>query len=246
MLAEERLARIVSLVDTKGSVTVAELMEEIGASESTIRRDLLTLDREGRLNRVHGGATTSQGALFTQDDSVSVRMGQHVDAKQRVGSYAASLITDVDFVYLDAGTTTAQMIPSLKAKGAIYVTNSLPHAMRLASMGFKVQILGGEFKSLTEAIIGEEAIESLLKYNFTKGFFGTNGVSEEKGFTTPEMKEAMIKRAAMRQCKESFVLCDESKFDIVASVTFGKFNSATVLTDNASPKYRKNKNVKEV
>ena len=246
MLAEERLARIVSIVDSKGSVTVAELMDEIGASESTIRRDLLVLDREGRLNRVHGGATSSQGSLFTQDDSVSVRMNQHVDEKLKVGTYAASLINDQDYVYLDAGTTTAQMIPALTAKGAVYVTNSLPHAMRLASMGFRVQILGGEFKSLTEAIIGEEAIESLLKYNFTKGFFGTNGISEERGFTTPDMKEAMIKRAAMRQCKESYVLSDESKFDVVASITFGKFNSATIITDKASPKYKKNKNVKEV
>ena len=243
MLAEERLAKILSFVDAKGTVTVTELMDELNISESTIRRDLLSLDREGRLNRVRGGATSKKGGFFTQDDSVSVRMGQNVDSKMRIGAYAASLVTDNDFVYIDAGTTTAQMIPYLTARGATYVTNSLPHAMSLASTGFNVAIIGGEFKSLTEAIIGEEAIESLLKYNFTKGFFGANGVSEKKGFTTPEMKEAMIKRVAMQQCKESFVLCDNSKFDVVAAVTFGKFDDSTIITDNASPDYRRKNNI---
>ena len=246
MLAEERLARILALVDTMGTVTVAELMDELKVSESTIKRDLSILDSDGLLNRVRGGATSRKGSLFTRDDSVSDRMQQNVDAKQRVGVYAASLIEENDFVYIDAGTTTARMLPYLTSRNSIYVTNSLPHAMQLSTKGFKVVILGGEFKNLTEAIVGEEAIESLLKYNFTKGFFGTNGVSLEKGFTTPEMKEAMVKRTAMRQCRSSYVLCDKSKFDSVASITFGEFESATVLTECAIKKYKDKRNVVEV
>ncbi len=246
MLAEERFARILSMVDSAGSVTIAELMDELDVSESTIKRDLSLLDKDGRLNRVRGGATSLNGKLFTRDDSVSNRMELNVDAKQKVGAYAASMINDNDFVYIDAGTTTARMIPFLTNRSSIYVTNSLPHAMQLSVKGFRVSILGGEFKNLTEAIVGEEAIESLLKYNFTKGFFGTNGVSIERGFTTPEMKEAMVKRAAMRQCRNAYVLCDKSKFDNVASITFGAFESANVITDYTTKKYREKKNVMEV
>ncbi|MCR5008864.1 MAG: DeoR/GlpR family DNA-binding transcription regulator [Oribacterium sp.] len=246
MLAEERFVRILSVVDSAGTATIAELMEQLNVSESTIKRDLSLLDKDGLLKRVRGGATSLKGSLFTHDDSVSNRMELNVDAKQKVGAYAASLITDNDFVYIDAGTTTARMLPYLASRSSIYVTNSLPLAMQLSANGFRVSILGGEFKNLTEAIVGEEAIESLLKYNFTKGFFGANGVSIEKGFTTPELKEAMVKRAAMRQCRTSYVLCDRSKFDNVASITFGVFESATVITDHATKKYKDKKNVMEV
>ncbi|SFG67058.1 DeoR/GlpR family DNA-binding transcription regulator [Oribacterium sp. WCC10] len=246
MLAEERFARILSLVDSAGTATIAELMDELNVSESTIKRDLSLLDKDGLLKRVRGGATSLKGSLFTHDDSVSNRMALNVDAKQKVGELAASLIEDDDFVYIDAGTTTARMLPYLTNRNSMYVTNSLPHAMQLSGKGFRVSILGGEFKNLTEAIVGEEAIESLQKYNFTKGFFGTNGVSIDKGFTTPEIKEAMVKRTAMRQCRTSYVLCDKSKFDNVASITFGTFESATVITDYATKKYKDKKNVMEV
>ena len=74
------------------------------------------------------------------------------------------------------------MIEFLTETNAVYVTNGISHAARLAAKGFKVFILGGELKATTEAIIGTEALNSLKVYNFTKGFFGTNGISTKSGF----------------------------------------------------------------
>lgn len=247
MLTEERLARILSIVDAKGSATVAELMKEMGASESTVRRDLLTLDKEGRLKRVRGGATAISGTLFNiKEDEVSVRLRQHVDEKNAIGEYAASLIGPDDFVYIDAGTTTAKMLLPELCRDATYVTNAIAHAMRLSGMGLRVFILGGEFKHTTEAIVGEEAIDSLQKYNFTKGFFGANAINLRNGFTTPEVKEAAVKRCAMEHCNEKYVLCDSSKFDQTASVSFADFSQAIILTDQIKDNYRDMPNVKEV
>ena len=65
--------------------------------------------------------------------------------------------------------------------------------MKLSENGFRVILIGGELKAATEAIVGNEAYAALQKYNFTKGFWGTNGVSELSGFTTPDINEAMIK-----------------------------------------------------
>ncbi|MBQ5386883.1 MAG: DeoR/GlpR transcriptional regulator, partial [Lachnospiraceae bacterium] len=105
MLTEERFARIIALVDRKGSATVAEMMREIEASESTIRRDLETLDKTGQLIKVRGGAISKKGSYSTRDDEVVLRQQRNVDAKESIAKYAASLIESHDFVYIDAGTT---------------------------------------------------------------------------------------------------------------------------------------------
>ena len=230
MLTEERFAKILSILESMGSVTVQQLMTELDASESTIRRDLTALDASGQLTKVHGGAILKGTVYSTRDDEVMHRKEQNKDAKEKIARYAAELITAGDFVYIDAGTTTERMIDYIANQQAIFVTNAITHAKKLADHGCTVYILGGEFKAVTEAIVGEEAVVTLDKYNFTKGFWGTNGVSIQKGFSTPELKEALVKRKSMENCKECYILADESKFNQISSVTFAPFESATVIT----------------
>ncbi len=241
MLTEERFTKILSILESMGSVTVQQLMKELDASESTIRRDLTALDARGLLNKVHGGAMVKNAAYSTVDDNVLNRKNRNAAQKEIIGKYAASLIEPGDFIYLDAGTTTECIIDHLPSRDAVFVTNAITHAKRLAEAGCTVYILGGEFKAVTEAIVGEEAVATLEKYNFTKGFFGANGISIAKGFSTPEVKEALVKRKALANCKESYVLADESKFSQISSVTFGGFESATVLTTGLSQKTFLNK-----
>ena len=96
---------------------------------------------------------------------------------------------------------------------------------------------------MTEAIIDSEAIISLSKYNFTKGFFGTNGLSSDRGFTTPDVREADIKNFAMRRCAKKFVLCDSSKFNKYQS-NFAAGSDITVITDKITENI-KGYNIKE-
>ena len=247
MLTEERFAKILSILESMGSVTVQQLMTELDASESTIRRDLNALDANGQLTKVHGGAILKTVAYSTKDDNVISRKEKNRDAKNKIAKYAAEQIASGDFVYLDAGTTTELMIEYITSRQAVFVTNAIGHAKKLAEHGCKVYILGGEFKAVTEAIVGEEAVFTLDKYNFTKGFWGANGVSRQRGFSTPELKEAMVKKKSMENCKERFVLADESKFNQISSVTFAPFQGATVITIGLSlPAYKKCKNVIDV
>lgn len=247
MLTEERFAKILSILESMGSVTVQQLMTELGASESTIRRDLNTLDAEGQLTKVHGGAIQKSAGYSTKDDEVTHRKEKNREAKRKIAKYAAGLIEPGDFVYLDAGTTTELMIDFLESRQVTFVTNAITHAKKLAERGFTVYLLGGEFKAVTEAIVGEEAVTTLEKYNFTKGFWGTNGISASKGFSTPEVKEAMVKRKSMENCRERYVLADDSKFGLISSVTFAAFDKATVITTQLSqPSYRKYANVAEI
>lgn len=247
MLTEERFAKILSILECMGSVTVQQLMTELGASESTIRRDLNTLDAEGQLTKVHGGAILKNGVYSTRDDEVINRKEKNKEAKIKIAKYAAGLIQPGDFVYLDAGTTTELIIDFVENRQITFVTNAISHAKKLAERGFTVYLLGGEFKAVTEAIVGEEAVTSLDKYNFTKGFWGANGVSAQKGFSTPEVKEAMVKKKSMENCKECYVLADDSKFNQISSVTFAAFEDATVITTQLrQPTFQKYGNIVEV
>lgn len=248
MLTEERLARILELLDKSGSVTVSELMEKLDTSESTIRRDLNYLDREDKLQKVRGGAILKNGTVFnSKDDEVNLRKMRNVDEKNRVAKYAASLIRPGDFVYLDAGTTTECMIDYITERDSTFVTNAVGHAKKLAGLGLHVYLVGGEFKNTTEAIVGEDALYSLRKYNFSKGFFGANGITKREGFTTPELKEAMVKEVAMDHSRERYVLADSSKFGIVSAVRFAEFTDAKILTDCVTrSEYSGCKNIVEV
>ena len=171
MLTEERFAKILSILESMGSVTVQQLMTELDASESTIRRGLNALDANGQLTKVHGGAILKTVAYSTKDDNVISRKEKNRDAKNKIAKYAAEQIASGDFVYLDAGTTTELMIEYITSRQAVFVTNAISHAKRLAERGFTAYLLGGEFKAVTEAIVGEEAVTTLEKYNFTKGFW---------------------------------------------------------------------------
>lgn len=230
MLTEKRQNEILKLLAAHGSVTVQELTEYFQASESTIRRDLTALDKKGVLVKVFGGAVQNNTKLVTQEEKVSLRMEQNREEKLLIGKYAAALVEPDDFIYLDAGTTTGCMIAYLTEYSASFVTNAVSHALQLAERGFRVILIGGELKSSTEAIVGNEAFVTLQKYHFTKGFFGTNGISRYSGFTTPDINEAMLKECAMKHSRASYVLCDHSKFYQTAPVCFGEFDTARILT----------------
>ena len=104
-----------------------------------------------------------------------------------------------------------------------------------------------ELKENTQALVGGAAVEWLNKYNFTKGFFGTNGIHPEKGYTTPDISEALVKEAAIKRCTKFHILADSSKFGHVSSVTFAQFEDARIITDHIEdPVFRTYRNIKEV
>ena len=240
MLTEKRQEEILQLLERNGSVTVQELKDYFEASESTIRRDLNTLHNKGALVKVFGGAVKKESQLQVLEEQVAKRIEQNTEEKQRIARYAASLIEKEDFIYLDAGTTTGAMIPFFTEKTATYVTNAVSHALRLAQNGFHVILIGGELKGATEAAVGNEAYDNLQKYNFTKGFFGTNGADRLAGFTTPDINEAKIKECAMKRSFISYVLCDSEKFYKISPVRFGEFEDSIIITEKLPGESYKN------
>lgn len=246
MLTEQRYEIILGLLREKNSVTVTELKDILDASESTVRRDITALYKAGKLTRVFGGAVALEHTVNAYEPTVAQKSELNIEEKKKIAAYAASLIQPGDFVYLDAGTTTGYMLEHLNGSRATFVTNGVSHARTLAQMGVHVLLIGGELKGSTEAVIGSQAMQMLKNYHFTKGFFGTNGMTLREGFTTPEANEALVKRTAMEQCLERYVVADSSKFGQISAVTFFSFDGAVILTENCSREYKDCRNIQIV
>ena len=231
MLAENRWEKIVEIVSERNSCSVRELADELNTSEATIRRDIIALDKAGRVQKVHGGVMKARNSFVLTDQTVSEKHTLHPEEKEKIGRYAASLIKENAFVYIDAGTTTEALARHITVTSATYVTNSITIARILLQKGMQVIIPGGRIKNSTEAMIGSETVDAIRSFNFTIGFFGANGVNEKNGFMTPEINEATVKKTAMHQCRVRYVLCDHSKFSIISPITFAGFNEAQIITD---------------
>mgnify|MGYP000582955527 CR=1 FL=1 len=247
MLAEERFREIQKYVESHGTVTVQELTDLLNTSESTVRRDLTELHKRGTLIKVHGGATTVGTSVRTRDEELSVRRDRNTEEKHKIAAYAAELIEADDFVYLDAGSSVDLLIDELNEESAVFVTNAIGHAQKLLKKGYEVLLIGGKLKGVTEAIVGAEALESLNRYNFTKGFFGANGIHNEYGITTPDLNEAAVKERAFRQCRKKYILADSSKIGQISLIKFAELKEAEVITTKLKQgTYQKYKNIVEV
>lgn len=247
MLQEERFDWILSEISSRGAVKVSQLASMMNISESTIRRDINELDAEGKLRKVFGGAVPVDKGILTVDLDVTTKSTEHVLEKESIAKYAASLIEDNDVVFLDAGTTTEKMIDYLYNKSVVYVTNSITNVQKLAKKGLTAYITGGNLKLHTQALVGPPALTLINSFNFTKSFLGANGVDVSKGYTTPSMDEAAIKRAIVDNTQQVFVLADSSKFGLISAVTFSSIEKAIVITDNLeNGEYHKYTSVWEV
>lgn len=247
MLTEERHSMIIKAVNECASVTIAELAEMLDVSASTVKRDLIILANEGKIIKVRGGAMSRNESFTSVEKNVEEKASICTEEKMTIAKYAAELIENGDFVFLDAGTTTEKMIDYLNVKDVTFVTNGFIHAKKLARKGYKVFITGGEIKASTEAIVGAECVLTLKNYNFTKCFMGTNGISLTAGFTTPDVNEARVKSAAIESSREVYVLADHSKFDEVSSATFAGLGKAVIITDRIpNRKYNNAADITEV
>ena len=247
MLTYERRQRILEYIEENGAASVAALSEHLGASESTIRRDLAELSNLGKINKVHGGATATTQEFHNREDTIGVKVKENLAAKTAIAEYAASLINDDDYVFIDAGSTTFLMTTFIKNTKATFITNGLAHASELAKNGCRVTVIGGDLKHTTEAITGAVALSNISRYNFSKAFIGVNGATVKQGYTTPDPNEAAIKAAAIDRSFVSYVLADSTKFGKFAAVTVSPLDTSCIICDRCRDAEIKNKTVvKEV
>ena len=248
MIPETRQRLLLELLRQQRTATVQELAQALESSVSTIRRDLILLDRQGLLQKVHGGAALKEQQLSAVELDMLTKESLKLPEKQAIGRAAAAMIRAEDFVFIDAGSTTLQLVHAIEGEAlkAVYVTNGLAHTRALTQKGCSVYVPGGRIRQRTEAIVGATALESLSRYNFTKAFLGVNGVSQDRGYTTPGIDERELKAAVVRLARESWFLADDSKFGKVYSAGICGIRSAGLITNRLPDEtYRNLTTIKE-
>lgn len=231
MLTEERQQKILQLLAQNNIVKLHELTNLLDASESTIRRDLQELENRKLLIRIHGGAKrVGQHISFEAD--MQTKTKENVSAKQMIAKLAVKQIEKDDVIYLDAGSSTLELIPLLPTGTPLkVVTNSVKHAAQLIDLNIDTIILGGAIKLSTNATLGNTSLKQLVEFNFNKAFLGMNGIDLTAGFTTPDPEEAILKKIALQQAEEGFILADHSKFNQISFAKVAPLDAATILTD---------------
>lgn len=211
MYAPERHQEILARARADGRVDVASLAAELDVTPETVRRDLTALERMGVVRRVHGGAIPVERLGF--EPALADREHMFAAEKDRIAKAALEELPDGGSLILDAGSTTGRLADLLPAdRELIVVTHSLPIAMTLAGRpNVTLHLVGGTLRGRTLASVGVWAERSLQDVRVDVAFLGTNGLTVEDGLTTPDLAEAMVKRALVAAARRTVVLADRSK-----------------------------------
>ncbi len=229
MLTPERQQFIIEMIKRMGIVKLRDIVEATNTSESTIRRDLVELESLNLLKRVHGGAASINSKAT--ELSMTEKTSKNVQSKKLIAGLAVTQINEGDCIYLDAGSTTFEMIPLLKGLDVTVVTNGLMHVEALFENEVTAYLIGGKMKGHTKALIGSMASESLKNYRFDKCFIGANGIHPQFGYTTPDPEEAFVKKTAISISEKVFIIADYSKFGETSFAKIGEIEEAIILTD---------------
>jgi len=211
MYQEERHAAIIELARSNGRVDVTELAAQFDVTPETVRRDLTSLERHGVLRRVHGGAIPIERLGF--EPGLTARDASMADEKARIARAALAELPAEGAILLDAGTTTARLAEVLPSDRELtVVTNAVPIAMALSARpNVTVLTVGGRVRGRTLAMVDQWALRVLAETFVDVAFLGANGVSVERGLTTPDIAEAAVKRAMLQAARRVVVLADHTK-----------------------------------
>lgn len=238
----DRWNKIKDIVLTNDYVTVEELVEKLGASPATIRRDLTAMEKDGVIQRFRGGAkpvqNRSETAFF-----IDKRLMEEKDAKIDICRKAAELVDDGDYIYIDTSSTTYYLPDFLQKKNVMVVTNSVLLLEKLLKNHINTYVLSGDIEFESGSIMGEEVNAKLRSMNFNKVFIGAYGIDLDLGYTTYNTREGELKQRLLAQSRNTYVLADHTKFSKNAFFTFGNLDTATIITDTCPEEYRRKTNI---
>jgi DeoR/GlpR family transcriptional regulator of sugar metabolism len=231
MLAAERQAKILQEVHGRGAVRVGELSALLNVSDMTIRRDLDILASQGRVDKVHGGATAS-GKPSTDEPGFEAKWVRQTAEKEAIAAAAAALVRPGSAIGLSAGTTTWTLAHGLRdIPDLTVVTNSMRVADVLHKAGPKAPnvVLTGGVRTPSDALVGPIAVSSLKLLHLDLVFLGVHGMDPRAGFTTPNLLEADTDQALVAAGQRLVVLADHTKWGTIGISTIVPLDRADVI-----------------
>ncbi|WP_158234186.1 DeoR/GlpR family DNA-binding transcription regulator [Oceaniglobus indicus] len=235
MLAPMRRARIIELVRKEGVATLRQMSQAVGASVSTLRRDVDYLCEVGHLERTHGGAMINLDRLASFEPEPEIATELEQAAKRGIGLHAATLIRPGQTVIFDSGTTTAAAARAARDRCIAFTafTNDLDIARLLsASAAIQTFVTGGQVRHGSATILGADARQSVARLRADIAFVGTHALTAETlSDTTIELAE--FKRSLLNAAQRVVLLADSSKIFSRAFCSFGSTADVSqIVTDD--------------
>ena len=210
MSFKEREISILDYLREHKEASVAELCHALFVSEPTMRRDLSTLNTEGKIIRTYGGAAyrNMPGENLPQ----AYREREHSDAKAVIGKKCLSLIRDGDTVMVDASSTALALLRVIEAKKSIVViTNSAKAPLALAESGVRTFVTGGELAANTYAYVGSHAEDFMRAYNADICFFSVRTLTEDGALTDNAIAENAVRKIMLARAKKKVLMLGSQK-----------------------------------
>ena len=228
----ERLDAIRSHLYAHGYSSIQTLADAVGASLATIRRDLQVLEREGAIDRVHGGARIAEGSSVEM--AFQERAKHNLDAKRAIAGAAYALLTPHASVFLDAGTTVLQLARLIRVNPMPLriFTNGLAVAEEFLNVpNLEVTLLGGQLRSENASTVGPQAESMLDTLWFDQLFLGVSAIGPDGGIYSVDSAEASLNRRMLSRSEQRFLLADSTKFGMMATYRVGPLTETRVVTD---------------
>lgn len=244
MLKNERYQKILSRLELDQTITVKDMAELCSVKEDCIRKDLSALEKQGKLKRIHGGATLIEEARNPMLYSAESRMDLHYEQKAAIARKAVLLIPEHSTVFLDISTITLEIAKQivLNDLDITVVTNmaSMIPVFRQPSRASFIMI-GGKMNRAEDGFVGSLADQQISRFHFDLGLFGAVGVSPADGaVTTYEMEDALTKSCALKQCARKILIFEKEKLHQQGNSDYSSLEDFDFLiTDPDLPKKEK-------
>jgi len=238
-LSHDRHAHILERLAGTGSIAVSALTNELGVSDMTIRRDLVELEREGRLRRVHGGAVQAEilppVEMDREEPTFEARLRRGRAIKEAIAATAADIVKRYRTIAIDVGTTTFLMTPHLHdLQHAQIFTNSIRVATALDGGSSEVHLAGGRIRRDELSTFGPSAVTQFESFWFDVAVLGVSGITPG-GLFDYSFEDADMKRVYLRRANLKIALCDSSKFQRMSLVNIGALTDINLLITDAAP-----------
>jgi DeoR/GlpR family transcriptional regulator of sugar metabolism len=233
LIPDQRRQKILRLLERHHVLSVHQLTELLGVSHMTVRRDIAELEQIGAASPVAGGVRYV-GALSTEP---SFDMKTLVDEPQKaaIAEAATRFLRDDGVYYLDAGTTTAALLPALREhRGVTVVTNDLPIATALTGdTAIDVVLLGGRLDHANRSVVGPLAASTVRQLAVDVAFVSATSWDLQRGVTTPDPEKVVVKEAALTAATKAVLLSASSKYASYSMYRVAPLDRfAAVVTDD--------------
>jgi DeoR/GlpR family transcriptional regulator of sugar metabolism len=233
MIIEQRLSLIQNYLRRQTTASIEQLSELLNVSKDTVRRDLMKLEKDRLVRRCRGGVTLAD--KDAQILNYSERSQTAEQAKEKIALAALKLIHPGDKVIFDASTTVETLIRRLNNLPILAITNSLTHAVHLATWpNVEIKVTGGNLKKDHLFLYGENTLATLARYRADLAFIGVFSLSDQ-GMMIHTEEEGLVKAQMMQHAKKVVALADASKMNTHGFYNISELSAINTLITDVVP-----------